>query len=231
MAQDNQSGPSFWQTLPGALTALAGVIAAITGLLTVLYQVGVIGNKSRTDSATTVEAQTSPPTTSPATTAPAANNGSAAVPGTPAPGKAVNLLSPENGGHLVATSGDDWQATIDDKEDFNQISYGLEQQNYAVFGFRDDKPARFDGFALLVPGTQDNNTKEFELFAGNESPTGRFESIGKFTAQNIKLMQSPFQRFSFPAVTAKYLKIKLLSTYGSRHPDLREIQLFGIIEK
>ena len=32
------SKPSFWQTLPGVLTALAAVITAVSGLLVVLYQ-------------------------------------------------------------------------------------------------------------------------------------------------------------------------------------------------
>ena len=38
---------SWWTTLPGLLTATAGVITAVTGLLAVLAQNGVLGEKSR----------------------------------------------------------------------------------------------------------------------------------------------------------------------------------------
>jgi len=226
----------FWQTLPGMLTALAGVIAAGTGLLTALYQTGVIGNRTQTPSSAVT-----PTTTPPAPAAVATPSAAAAAPSAPAAGSApdapqtgafeegpVNLLASENGGHLVATSSDEWQGTIDGKEVFNQISYGLAQQNFAVFGFEDEKPARFDLFTLLVPATQDSNVKEFELLAGNDSPTGRFTSIGTFTTQNLKLMRTPFQEFRFPAVTAKYLKVRLVSSYGYTHPEVREIRLLGV---
>jgi hypothetical protein len=59
-----------------------------------------------------------------------------------------------------------------------------------------------------------NNVKEFELLQGNESPTGFFQSIGKFQTQNVKLFENPYQEFKFSPVTAKYLKVKILSTYG-----------------
>ena len=181
--------------------------------------------------------------TAPATAAPtaSASSASASVADAPVAGtngadttsaafedRPVNLLASENGGQLVATSSDEWLGTIDGKEVFNQISYGVAQQNFAVFGFEDEKPARFDLFTLLVPATQDTNVKEFELLVGNDSPTGRFSSIGTFTTQNLKLMRTPFQEFRFPAVTAKYLKVRLVSSYGYPHPDVREIRLFGV---
>jgi len=34
---------SFWATLPGILTGIAGILSAIGGLLVILYQIGVIG--------------------------------------------------------------------------------------------------------------------------------------------------------------------------------------------
>ena len=85
-------------------------------------------------------------------------------------------------------------------------------------------------FTMLIPGTADNIVKEFELFIGNDSPTGPFESLGKFRTQNIKLFKTPYQEFKFPAIKAKYLKIKLLSTYGWPHPDVPEVQLFGSVD-
>ena len=41
MAQDTQSdSKSWWQTLPGLLTAIGGIITAITGLLVAVHQAG-----------------------------------------------------------------------------------------------------------------------------------------------------------------------------------------------
>jgi hypothetical protein len=95
-----------------------------------------------------------------------------------AKGKRVNLLAPENGGHVLVASSDDWAGTIDGRESGKQISYGLGKS--AVFAFKDERPATFDTFAMLITGTEMNNVKEFELLQGNESPTGFFQSIGKF---------------------------------------------------
>ena len=36
-------GPNFWATMPGALTAIAGLVSAVTGLLIAANQVGLIG--------------------------------------------------------------------------------------------------------------------------------------------------------------------------------------------
>ena len=76
----------------------------------------------------------------------------------------------------------------------------------------------------------------FPAMVITDSPTGPFESLGKFRTQNIKLFKTPYQEFKFPAIKAKYLKIKLLSTYGGDspnldHPNVPEVQLFGRVEK
>jgi hypothetical protein len=49
---DPQTRQSWWQTLPGILTATATLITAVGGLVAVLIQVGVIGGKDRTADAT-----------------------------------------------------------------------------------------------------------------------------------------------------------------------------------
>jgi len=40
--ENNSSKKSWWQTLPGVLTAIAGFITAISGLVLALYQTGVL---------------------------------------------------------------------------------------------------------------------------------------------------------------------------------------------
>lgn len=49
---------SFWSTVPGILTALGGLLAAVAGLITALYTAGIIGTSSE---------KTVPPSSIPAT--------------------------------------------------------------------------------------------------------------------------------------------------------------------
>ncbi|WP_428423890.1 hypothetical protein [Methylibium sp.] len=46
MAEPETSGKSWWSTMPGLLTALAGTITAVGGLVAILSQSGLIGAKS-----------------------------------------------------------------------------------------------------------------------------------------------------------------------------------------
>ena len=140
----------------------------------------------------------------------------------------INLFAPENSTQILVASSDEWKHTIDGKEDLLQISYGVGKE--VVHGFKDDRSATFDTFAMLISETNDLNVKEFELLAGNNTPLGPFQSIGKFETQNVKLFKNPYQEFKFPAVTAKYLKFKLLSTYSVWHPAVQEFQLFGSLK-
>src|SRR3990172_8165274 len=149
----------------------------------------------------------------------------AAKPTVPPEPKAMNLLSAENGGQLLVAPNDLWFRTIDGKEDY---IYHFEADQDAVFAFKDEKPATFDTFTVLIPGTLDENVKEFELLVADDSPTGTFRSMGKFQTQNVKLIKTPYQEFKFPEVTAKYLKVKLISAHGGGgHMLLYEFRLLG----
>jgi len=146
------------------------------------------------------------------------------APAVPSPRKAINLLAPENGGQLLLVPSYHWLETIDGKE--NAFWIGGE----AVYAFKDERQATFDTFTVLIPETQNYNVKEFELLAGNDSPTGRFEPIGRFQTQNIKFVKQPYQEFKFPPVQARYLKVKILSSHGGTHEALAyEVQLFGTL--
>lgn len=232
---------SWWQTLPGILTGLAGIVTAAAGLLAVLSQTGVLAKKdgpavaaaeparqgtvSAKPAAASVAVATPP--AAPAEAREAAATSTTQAKSTVASSKAVNVLSADNGGHLVIAGSDDWKRTIDSKEDFNQISHGLSDAHTAVFAFKDKKPVRISLFTMLITQTQSNNVHEFELSVATESPTGPFESVGKFQTMNAKLFETPYQEFRFTPVVAKYVKVKLLSTFGHSHPDVSEIQLFG----
>ena len=40
-------GESFWKTLPGILTGLAGLVGAVAALTTALYTAGIIGGRAK----------------------------------------------------------------------------------------------------------------------------------------------------------------------------------------
>jgi hypothetical protein len=140
----------------------------------------------------------------------------------------MNLLTPDNGGQLLVASKDTWALTVDGKAD----SGAWVDQGQAVFGFKDDRAATFDTFAVLINATADHNVKDVELLAGNDSPTGRFESIGKFSTQNVRIMKQPYQEFHFAPVKAKYVKIKPLRAHSGTNYAVwaDEFQLFGTLE-
>jgi hypothetical protein len=73
----------------------------------------------------------------------------------------------------------------------------------AVFAFRDERAALFDTFTVLVSAAGGLYLRDFELFAGNESPTGRFESLGTFRTRDVKLFKTPYQEFTFTAVASE----------------------------
>lgn len=43
MGQPDRTGEGFWWTLPGVLTAIAGFITALTGLVLAAHQIGILG--------------------------------------------------------------------------------------------------------------------------------------------------------------------------------------------
>jgi hypothetical protein len=105
---------------------------------------------------------------------------------------------------------DAWSVTIDGKEDrYDSVKVGDE----AVYAFKGERPATFNRFGMMIPQTG-RNPKEFDLLAGDESPTGLFRPIGTFHPENAKMFQmNGWQDFTFPPVTAKFLKVKLRSSF------------------
>jgi hypothetical protein len=143
----------------------------------------------------------------------------------------INLLSSENGGQILVATSDQWLQTIDGMEsNFAFYESNLRGKTEAVYAFKDERPAVFDTFTVLILDTQAGNLKEFELLWGNESATGKFNLIKRFQTENMKLFKTPYQEFKFPPVTAKYLKVRLLSTWEYALIDAREFQLWGTLQ-
>jgi hypothetical protein len=151
-------------------------------------------------------------------------------PGTPPQSSVINLVSAENGGHVIVGSNDRWSYTIDgDEKNWQYIDIGV-LGSWAVYGFRDEKAAVFDTFKVLIPGAETWNLKDFELLAGNDSPNGKFDSIGKFQIQNMRFFKDPYQEFRFPPVKARYLKVRVISSQGFSSVGVYEFQLLGVLE-
>jgi hypothetical protein len=135
-----------------------------------------------------------------------------------------NLLLKEHGGQIVMAPKDEWKQTIDGVEEKALVPL----YSSAVFAFKYEQLATFDTFVLYTPGEDDSNLKEFELLVSDRSWSGPFRSIGKFQAQNGGSAGTPYQPFTFPEVTSRFLKVQLESNYGDgRLTGLYEFQLLG----
>jgi hypothetical protein len=240
LTNTNLRSRRWWKTMPGVLAATAGVITAVAGLIVLLYQTRLFDGKekqlpqtqNRTGS-TPFKTEAVPVLPKPAPPAMEEQAPSVAKPSpsTQSQSSVINLLSPENGGQVIVATNDQWRYTIDgDEKNWRYIDVGV-LGSWAVYGFKDDRPAIFDTFKVLILETESWNLKEFELLAGNDSPTGKFESIGKFQTQNIRFFKNPYQEFKFPAVKARYLKVKVISSHGFSSVGVYEFQLLGVLER
>ncbi len=140
---------------------------------------------------------------------------------------ADDILAAKNGGVLLAAANDDWLKLNDGKEDDRAVTYNTT----GIYGFKDGKPATITGVDVLIPEQSEYNVKDFEVFVGDESPTGSFKSVGTFTTQNIKLMQDPYQRFTFEPVTAKYLKFTMNTDWGGGYIAAYELRAHGKVDE
>lgn len=221
--------PAHQSTTPNKSSSLFGVKAFALGALAAFLAVGAFwlygkfaGERAkpaeqaskRVDGETAAKAVGAKAHSSTATDKPAARG-------------RVNLLSPEQGGKLLIASNERWNQVIDGKED----TYAWADEGFGVFGFRDGRSALIDTLTVLVPTQSGTNIKDFELLIGNTAPTGPFESIGKFSTQNMRMMQNPYQEFRFAPVKAKFLKLQSLRNHdNSTVSSLYEIQLFGELQ-
>ncbi|VEP18823.1 hypothetical protein H1P_920019 [Hyella patelloides LEGE 07179] len=141
----------------------------------------------------------------------------------------ISLLKKSNGRQTFSGSGtyisglDQFDAAPGfDKVTDDLVFAGSE----AVFGFQDGRCATFDTITFRATGMRpDFNDKEFELLVGNDSPTGKFESIGKFIVDG----QTPTQTFNFDPLVGRYFQVKKL-TRENFSDSVYVLQLWGTLE-
>ena len=223
-----RSAPSL---IGGRVPLLGALVAAFVAGAGLMYVIVDGGAGERTGGSDVRASQAVPlPRDVDGAAQPTATAGSSARRPAPAARGRMNLLSSANGGHLMAAPDKSWQHAIDDEDDnWQYIQAG---SGDGVYAFRNDQPATFDTFRMLIADTSDPNIKEFELFAGDESPLGTFESLGTFQTQNVRLYPSPWQEFSFPPVRARFFKVHVISAWGAgwnTMPKVVEWQLLGTL--
>ena len=133
----------------------------------------------------------------------------------------VNLLTPDNGGRVIISSSNHPPEILKILEE--QIGGVFFSGQEAVYGFKDGKCAIFDTFSISLQalGLKGN---EFELFVSHDSPTGDFESIGKFFVENR------YQKFNFEPQVGRYFKIKIITQDEFNQYNTYELQLLGTLK-
>ncbi len=125
--------------------------------------------------------------------------------------KEVNLLAPDQGGQAILVPSDGWLKPVSGNGD---QAAGVNVGGEAIYAFKDEKPATFSKFSLLITGADPSNIKEFELLVADDWH-GEFQSLGKFATLNALVVKTPYQEFTFPPTKARYLKIRILANWGA----------------
>jgi hypothetical protein len=123
----------------------------------------------------------------------------------------INLLAADQGGQAIVVPNDEWFKPINGKESEVAI-VGVDQE--AVYAFKDERPAKFSKFSVLITAASNYNPKQIELLIADGPPTGTFRSVGILDVFNAKLVKSPYQELTFSETTARYVKVKMLAAYG-----------------
>jgi hypothetical protein len=140
-----------------------------------------------------------------------------------------NLLHPAAGGRLLVAPGEQFIGLADGKPDRVSFPAGSEP----VWAFKDGKPATFEALEVQVPAAAGFNHKDIELLVSDDGPLGTFRSLGELTVQNTISAGGGWQRFAFPPVTARFLKIKFKTNYGGGYSYIGayELKVVGKIDE
>ncbi len=143
----------------------------------------------------------------------------------------INLLSDENGGHLIAAANMDFQYLIDGRGEKPGKAANIQPQAEGIFGFRDENTASIQKLALPVFETSRYNCKAVEFSVSVTTPTSGYVSLGTFETTDLVFAGNPYQEYVLKEpVKAKYLKVKVISTHGASSCNFYELRAFGTFE-
>jgi hypothetical protein len=226
----------WWETPAGLGVAIAALLLASSVFLAVAKYVGLIGSSPAVAdvSQAATRGETLAETVKPEPGTPAAQLdqpvGTSPIPAPSSQTETgnINLLDPEQGATLLIASEENWRSLIGKQPTYTIIS----THGFAVFGFKNGQAASFNKFGVYVESADSSNVKELALYHGNEAETGPFQKIGQFTVPNYRNMRSPFHEFEFDPVTARYVKVEVVSWQGGDWPNgnVGTIQLYGQLQ-
>jgi hypothetical protein len=211
--------PKHWWWTPAGIAVGAGAfLVGVAVLLIALRQVGLLGGAAPDAPKVALPAvASSAGVQTPAATPPGTARLAAAAPQESAEARAAgagartNLLDPEEGGTLVIANEDAWRTVMETRLHTSVIA----SQGFAVFAFRDEKPALIDAVGVFVEYTSGTNLKELAVYAADDSETGPFRKIAVLTVPNYRNMRAPFHEFKVEPFMARYVKIELISWQAS----------------
>ncbi len=228
----------WWQTPAGIALGAGGLLAGLAVLLIAIKQIGLLGGGAQSSpTAATLPAAVVPavvqapaPTQAAAVMPPVATPQASAGGAKAAPSAAhANLLDPEEGGKLIIANEDGWRQVMERRLQ----TAVLGTHGFAVFAFRDERPAEIDAVAVYVESTSRSNLKELAIYAADQSETGPFRKITVLTLPNYRNMRAPLHEFKVDPFTARYVKVELVSWQeagGMPNGYVGNLQLLGTLK-
>ncbi|NKB19546.1 MAG: VWA domain-containing protein [Alphaproteobacteria bacterium] len=138
----------------------------------------------------------------------------------------VDVFAPTNGGDLLFSPNDEWV-----KVNLGNRKRAVVRVGEGVWAFKDEKSAKLKAVQIYIGGAEKYNIKDFEILVGDEGPTGKFRSVGKFRTQNAVTLPDGWQSFTLPETTAKYLKLKTISAHGGSYIAMYGMKVIGELQK
>ena len=229
-----QDGRHWWQTPAGMALGAGALLVGLALLIIALKQAGLIGGAASNSSTATPSAPVAPAVVEPPVTThqppPPTPTASASQAKGQAPANgaaaATNLLDPEQGGKLVIASENNWKDVM--QRDLRTTVIG--SHGFAVFAFRDEKPAVVEAVAAYVESTHGRNLKEIAVYAADQSETGPFRKVAQVTLPNYRNMRAPLHEIKVEPFTGRYVKLELVSWQegdGAPNGYVGNIRLLG----
>ncbi|MBI4354803.1 MAG: VWA domain-containing protein [Candidatus Omnitrophica bacterium] len=139
-----------------------------------------------------------------------------------------NVLAAENGGTLIASSNSNFQYLIDETSASVGYVAEVEVNSEGIFGFQNGQTALLQHVAVPILHSDASNVKTLEFWVSEATPTSGFHKVGTMETTNLVFAGNPYQEYVLdPAVKAKYLKVKVLSSHGGiarvKIPELRAV--------
>ncbi len=140
-------------------------------------------------------------------------------------GQRINLLNVTNGAALVRATDGGMEQLL---HYFSAYSGAFPSE--AIFAFGNGKPATFDLFQIYIKEVHQYNPRLIELSAA-DAVEGPYRLVKTIETENA-FLAGGFQEFSFPPVTAPFVKMRVLDTHGkTTFGWIGEIRLMGALER